>query len=374
MYPKATPFAWLLKGDLYRSVVAPLEAKLTALGCDIRKGRAVSKVALERGVPKLFLERQPAKGGRRGAAEPVPPADYVVLAMPAPALSRLVLHGAPGERIVDALPQLSELQRFRETAIPVVDVYFNRVLPGIPKEQVGFTDSDIDLTMLDISQLWSGDPNMAGRTALVLAASNGFALPSADPLEQGHMIIRRLHEYLPIFEPGAHWGDPKSDICWEKTYFRSNSANKLFINDIGSWEWRTDAAYPQAPRLFFAGDFCRTDVDMATIEAAVQSGLMAAQALQDADAAASGRMRGPAVTIDQHEVYSDARFQATKLLLLPLAYAATAWSALTGDDSPLRRGARPLAPDEYSPAGYALLLPLPSRSTGGRRSTGWCGT
>ena len=357
-FPKPTPFAWLLKGDLYQHIIAPLEARLTALGCDIRKGRAVSRVALKDAVPQLFLEGGRTKGGRRAAPVAAAPADYVVLAAPAPALSRLALHGAPGERIVDVLPQLSELQRFRDTAIPVVDVYFNRVLPGIPKEQVGFTDSDIDLTMLDISQLWSGDPNVAGRTALVLAASNGFALPSADPLEQGHMIIRRLHDYLPVFEPGDHWGDPKADICWEMTHFRSNGGNKLFVNDIGSWEWRPDASYAEAPRLFFAGDFCKTDVDMATIEAAVQSGLIAARALHDADAKARGAMRGEPIGLDRHGVASDARFQAAKLALLPAAYAATAWTAFTGEDSPLRLGLAPTPNDAYSPASDALLLPL----------------
>jgi hypothetical protein len=357
-FPKPTPFAWLLRGDLYQNIIEPLEAKLTALGCDIRKGRAVSGVALKDGRPQLFLEGRRAKGERRGSAEATAPADFVILAAPAPALSRLALHGAPGERIVDVLPQLSELQRFRDTAIPVVDVYFNRVLPGIPKEQVGFTDSDIDLTMLDISQLWTGDKNMEGRTALVLAASNGFALPSADPLEQGHLIIRRLHDYLPVFEPGAHWGDPKADINWAMTHFRSNAGNKLFINDIGSWEWRPDASYPQAPRLFFAGDFCKTDVDMATIEAAVQSGIIAAGALQSADAKARGAMRGAPIALDKHEVASDARFQAAKLALLPAAYAATAWTAFTGEDSPLRRGFAPMPNDAYSPASYALMLPL----------------
>ena len=353
-FPRPTPFAWLAKGNLYAEIIAPLERKLEALGCDIQKGRKVVGVELENGEPTLRLQPKPdGRGRRRRRPEAAPPADYVILATSAPALASLVMEGPPGRRVVDVLPQLSELQRFREVAIPVVDVYFNRVLPEIPKDQVGLTESSVDLTMLDISQLWTDDPNMEGRTALVLAASNGFALPSLDPLEQGHMMIQRLHDYLPVFEPGDHWGDPKADICWEKTHVRTNLNNKLFINDIGSWQWRPTSSHAQTPKLFLAGDFCKTDVDMATVEAAVESGLMAALALQAEDASRSGRMRGAPVTIDKHQVHSDTAFQAAKLALLPFAYAATAWSALTGDK---RLG--PLPKDAYEPSSYALLLPL----------------
>src|SRR5207253_8407609 len=116
-----------------------------------------------------------------------PQTDYLVLAVPPPVLAELVLSGAPRERIADVVHELSELRSLRCEAIPVADVYFNRKIEGFPKEQVALTDSVCDLTMLDISQLWTDDPKLKDRTALVLAASNGYALPSADPLEQGHM-------------------------------------------------------------------------------------------------------------------------------------------------------------------------------------------
>ncbi|HZZ34355.1 MAG TPA: FAD-dependent oxidoreductase, partial [Caulobacteraceae bacterium] len=354
-FPRPTPFAWLLKGALYEKVVAPLEARLKSLGCEIRTGCKVSSVTLVNGEPRLRLERKGAKGGKP-AAEAAPEADYLVLATPAPALATLAMNGPPGGRIVDTLPRLSELQRFRDVAIPVVDVYFTKTLPDIPKEQVGFTKSDIDLTLVDISQLWTDDANMKDRTVLVLAASNGYALPSAEPLEQGHFIIKRLHEYLPVFEPGDRWGDPKADIDWDKTCFRSNEQNKLFINDVGSWQWRPRAVYPEAPKIYFAGDFCQTDVDMATVEAAVQSGLMAARALQAEDAKATGARRGEPVTIADHHIYSDAAFLAAKLLLLPLAYASTAWSAITDRETILQKGPQPT--DAYSPVTYTPLLPL----------------
>jgi Flavin containing amine oxidoreductase len=360
MFPHPTPFAWLLKGSLSEKIITPFENMLVTLKCDIQKGKRVRSVELIDGKIKLMLETTKsakAEGGRRRIeTKEAPRADYVVLAVPAPELAKLVMDGAPGARIVDKVPRLSELRRLSGEAIPVVDVYFNKKLPDMPKEQVALMDSDCELTVLDISQLWTGDGNMEGRTALVLAASNGYALPSARPLEQGHLMIQMLHDYLPVFEPGERWGDPRSDICWERTHFRSNDGNKLFVNEVGSWEVRPVASYPDAlPNVFFAGDFCQTDVDMATIEAAVQSGLNAAQAVLDQDAKEKHRPRGKPITLAKHQVHSQATFLAAKLALLPLAYLATArsnWDA----ESTLTKG--PLPANRYSTNAYSLLLPL----------------
>lgn len=352
-FPHPTPFCWMLKGSLYDKIIHPLE---NALDCEIQRGRAVRSVKLVDGRPRITLEGGKAAGGRRAKADETVEADYVVLAVPAPVLAGLVMNGAPGQRIVDRLPHLAGLQRCRSVAIPVVDLYFNRRLAGIPKEQVGFAGSKFDLSMLDISQLWTDAPQMQGRTALVLAASNGYALPSLDPLERGFMMIQQLHDFLPVFEPGAYWGDPSSDICWEMTHYRSNDDNKLFVNDVGSWEWRPVAAYPdQLPNVFFAGDFCQTDVDMATVEAAVQSGLLAAQALQAQEATGRPDVRGSAICLIGHEAYGDTTILAAKLALMPMAYAATAWSTVLDMG---RDKASMLPADAYSPANAASALPL----------------
>lgn len=347
-FPRPTPFCWLLKGDLYRNVILPFERRLE--GC-IERGAAVTRVELEEdGKPRIWVERS----GRSAGPGASPAADYVVLAVPGPELARLVMTGAKGRRIVDRLPELSGLQRFQSVAIPVVDVYFKKKLPDIPKEQVGFAGSDCDLSMLDISQLWVDDPACRDCTALVLAASDGDALPSLEPLERGHMMIRKLHEYLPCFEPGAFWGDENSDICWEKTHYRSNDGNKLFLNDVGSWGWRPQP-HRDDMKVFFAGDFCQTDVDMATVEAAVQSGLKAAKALQELDAQATGALRGEPITMVPHEVYSDNAFLAAKLALLPAAYAAAAWADLASARTIKEEN---LAADAYAPSSYTLMLPL----------------
>ncbi len=338
-FPRSTPFAWMMKGNLQETLIGPLQEKLQALGCTIRMGTKVKAVEFKNSKPEIELE-----GGER------PQMDYVVLAVPAQVLANLVMYGKRGNRIVDRLPQLSELGRLSAERIAVVDLYFKRKLPGIPEEHVGLQYSDCDLTFLDISQLWTTDRNMRDRTVLVLAASDFYALPSEAPHEEGFMMIQQLHEYLKIFEPGSHWGDPKSDICWEKSRFLPNNTNKLYINEVGSWEWRPEASYDALPNVFFAGNFCRTDVDMATIEAAVQSGLQAAQALWKKE------RKGAPIIIAQSEVHTDTTFIAMKLALIPFAYWAKWWSIAFDAVHYLENGDLPRG--LISPAARMMLLPF----------------
>jgi hypothetical protein len=345
LFPHPTPFSWLLNGNLYEKIVQPFEAKLVELGCEIRKQAKVSLVELDGERPQLTVD-----------GSGVEAFDYLVMATPAPVLADLAMRGAPGARLVDKVPGLSEVRRFWGEAIPVVDLYFDKKLEGIPDEQVGLAGSEGDLSILDLSQLWTDDPNMEGRTVLAVAASNAYALTSETAEEQGFQIIQRLHDFLPLFRPGARWGDPDSDICWEKTHYRPNDANRLFVNDVGSWQWRPVASYAQLANVFIAGDFCQTDVDMATMEAAIQSGMLAAQAVQARDQAARGTLRGAPIALAKHEVYSEASLLAAKLAMLPLAYAACAWSAAIE----ARRSAptASTSPNSYSQATYSLLLPL----------------
>lgn len=335
--PRSAPFAWMLKGNLYEKLIGPLEQELRDRGCRIETGRRVDAVSLEGGV-EIELA-----GGEK------PETDYVILAVPAEELGRLVTKGVPGQRIVDQVPYLSEVRRLRAEPIPVLDLYFKRKLIDIPKEHVGLSWSGYSLTFFDISQLWVGDPNMRDRTVLVLAASDAYALPSQCPQENAHLMIKRLHEYLPVFKPGKHWGDPMSDILWEKSHCRSNLTNQLFINEVGSGGWRPQASYAALPYVFFAGDAVPTEVSMATIEAAVRSGLNAARALWERE------QKGAPIELIESDVPNDGAFLAWKLALTPYAYWAKWWSTAFTAVPQLAKGdlVRGLA----SPAATMLSLP-----------------
>jgi hypothetical protein len=192
----------------------------------------------------------------------------------------------------------------------------------------------------------------------VIAASDAAALPSIDPKVQGYMIISELHRLMPLFRPGKYWGDPDSDIDWDCTSFRDNKDYPLFINDIGSWEWRPQAAYATLPNIYFAGDFCQTDVDMATMEAAVQSGILAARAIQADDATRNNATRGDPIAMEGHRLYSTTTFRAAKLALLPYAYLAVAWAAYEQDKRAVKENPAARTDGQYRLSEYALILPL----------------
>jgi hypothetical protein len=347
-YPDGAPFAWMLKGSLAERILMPLEAKLRAEGCTIVENTPVTSIRVVDGRPDL----------RTG--DTAHEFDHVVLAVRPEALYPLVMGGhdtLPGTRIVEKLPNLAQLYQLWASPIPVVDLYLNITLPNFPKEHIGLAESSYDLTVLDFSQLWENQ-KFAG-TALVIAASDAAAIPSVDPQVQGQMIIAELHACLPLFRPGKFWGDSDSDIDWSRTSFRSNTDYPLFINDIGSWAWRPQADYPETlPRIYFAGDFCQTDVDMATMEAAVQSGVLAARAVQAQDAASAGAVRGAPITMAGHKVYSTTTFRAAKLALLPYAYLAVAWAAHNQDERLRKEGAETMGAGQYRLSEYALVLPL----------------
>ncbi|HEY5289479.1 MAG TPA: FAD-dependent oxidoreductase, partial [Caulobacteraceae bacterium] len=188
-YPKPTPFAWLLKGSLEEKIIAPIKQKLDGLGCEIRLDHEAVKIELNGDKPTVTFRDTSRIAPAPGAAEPrsrdVSAPDYLVIATPAKPLSKLALSGREGRRIVDRLPRLAELRRLRGEAIPVLDLYFTKKLPDIPREQFALGGTDSDMTALDLSQLWTGDARMANQTVLALAASNGCALPALEDAELG---------------------------------------------------------------------------------------------------------------------------------------------------------------------------------------------
>lgn len=356
-FPDHSPFAWFMKGSMSEKLVAPIQAQLTRLGCDIRLKTEVTELRL--------IDEQPLVFSRPHGSDEHPKTqtyDYAILALPAERLSGLVMSSGidrPGKSIVDHAPQLAELQRLSAVSIPVLDLYFKRKLPDIPRDSIGLAGSAYGLTVLDISQLWS-DFGPTSNTALVVAASEGSSLPSTSTNEQGWLMIKELTGFIRSFNPGRHWGDPKSDIDWQKTFVRANAKHKLYLNDVGSWPWRPHTCYPDLlPRIAFAGDLVQTDVDMATVEGAVVSGVQAARAVQLADARYGGHgQRGKPIHCVPHTDYSTASFRAAKLFFLPFAYGAllkVAWDEARSRKEP---GETAIENNQYLLMDYMLLVPM----------------
>jgi hypothetical protein len=108
----------------------------------------------------------------------------------------------------------------------------------------------------------------------------------------------------------------------------------LFINEVGSEQWRPKVSYlEKISNLFFAGDFCENPITIATVEAAVVSGLQAANAL--------GRNEniGNVIEIIQPDYYPQSLMAVLKLVLAPYAVGAKCWSASSGSFDTMNWGA-----------------------------------
>jgi phytoene dehydrogenase-like protein len=345
------PLLWLLRGSLQRKVIEPLERRLVQLGVKVHKQASVQRVVLDGArVGAIELRRTEYDEQRHRVlvterklrAEPF---DQLVLAVPPHALGVLAERGGAARRLGTLDPKLAHAgKRLPAEPIAVLDLYFKRKLAGIPRENIAVTDSDCYFSIIDISQLWP-EIEKEGITALTLAASDYWALPSDDDRANAHHLIRELARYVPGFDPGRGWGDPHCDIDWRRSHFRSNKDDVIFVNQVGSWEYRPETHDGRVENLYFAGDFCRNRVDMATVEAAVTSGLNAAAALQRN--VPSGQ-RGPAgepvevpIEIRVPPMVGDAALCALKLWLMPSAYLAKAW--LTATDASAKLGGRAAA-------------------------------
>lgn len=222
------------------------------------------------------------------------------------------------------------------------------LFPNIPLPEVGY-----DISIHNIASVWDDPRNdlgaERGEPVLVVAASRATAIKAIGPEEvgnttygaeddsgrrQGWQMLVRLHGYLPFINPGKEWGasDPDArgpvSVDYSRTRVITNKEHQLFLNDTGSNEWRPKVKLENAKgelvcrNVFFAGDYCMTDVDMATVEAAVQSGVLAAQALQWENRAETPIPEGKAIRLRKHTVYSAEALLVAKLFTSPAAYLA----------------------------------------------------
>lgn len=353
-FPDHAPFAWMLKGSLASRLIDPIERHLRAKGCEIRLSTPVRMLRIVEGRP-LVVTGDPAMEAEQF--------DYAVCALNAAPLTSIAMDapvGAPGQSLVDCESSLATLQQLKTTAIPVVDLYLNGKLKDFPDEVVGIAGSAYGLSALDISQLWT-NVDFGGKTALIVAASQATEIPATNPEHMGWLMINELAQFFPEqIKPGNHWGDPTANIDWVKTHVRTNAHHTLFLNNVGSWAWRPATAYPETlPRVAFAGDLCLNEVDMATVEGAVITGVSAARAIQDADARFNADcLRGKPIRALPHTVYSNSALRAAKLWFLPATYAALGIAAL---QDWIKHREEPDDPDHggrYPMLDYLALVPL----------------
>ena len=221
-------------------------------------------------------------------------ADWYVLAIPV-------------ERVVELLtPQLlaadPALEGMRELAVDwMVGIqYFLRRPTPIVDGHVAYLGSPWALTSISQAQFWRGD--FASRygdgtvhdclsvdisdwdTPGVLFGKTAKQCTREEIAKETWAQLRRCLDDGPNpvlrDEDVAHWFlDP--GVTWNPGLGANTNATPLLVNTAGSLVHRPEAR-TAVPNLFLAGDYVRTDIDLATMESANEAGRAAVNALLQA--------------------------------------------------------------------------------------------
>ncbi len=201
----------------------------------------------------------------------------VVLALPADMLLDL-LRTDPELLTIRSLSNLAHL---RTAPMGALDLYFvDPDTPGYPKglRPEVFTDrhfslieSEFGLTGFPISNIPEWKPHLGGAPGLVLQFVCGNVLDVHEqPVDAfARLLIDEIAGYLGF--------EPERDLLG--CVALPSSDEQLTMNDAGTWDKRPPADIKEISNLFLAGDFVKLSVDVAGMEAAVESGSNAARAI-----------------------------------------------------------------------------------------------
>lgn len=269
--------------------------------------------------PKFRLELGTRLAAVRLASDPRRVDDILVTrpgeAAPRAEKVRRLVIAIPPDRLFDVLNH-SESRRLRERVPELLDVgnlgtqqtaaltlAFKRRLPiaGVGDEPVTLIDdleaiyapdtlaarnglaSTYGISFIDVGQLWGGGET----TVLSVLASDAESLRGLDDDEACRRVLAELKRFV-AFDDG--------DIDWNASHFQSHRDEKLFVNAVGSWEYRPEVRltnssgvalgnqiWRKIDNLYLAGDYCRSQIDIVSLEGAIHTGIWAAHALSSAE-------------------------------------------------------------------------------------------
>ncbi|HYI36667.1 MAG TPA: FAD-dependent oxidoreductase [Thermoleophilaceae bacterium] len=272
-----------------------------AVALDVRGGRVRSAVVRDR-------------RGRRRRVQ----ADWFVSAMPAERIRRLL-----SRPLLKADPSLEGIRDLQTDWMAGIQYYLTRKV-DITHGHVTYVDSPWALTSLTQAQFW-GERDFArdygdGRSVDCLSVdisdwdSPGLLVKKkakrCTPAEIRREVWHQITEHLKDTDPSvlgkglAHKAFLDPGIRWDRRRRRNSNATPLLVNTAGSWDKRPQA-HTRVGNLFLSGDYVQTDIDLATMEGANESGRAAAGALLDAAGSGAAPPR-------MYKLYDPPEFEAFK--------------------------------------------------------------
>ena len=305
--------------------IDPWMRHLDRLGVRFVRGQGLDRYEVKRGKIRAAWLR--SSGGKRTRVE----ADWFVNAMPVEQVTRTF-----SPELLRLDPSLAQLRQLHPDWMVGIQ-YFLRKPVHLTRGHITFIDAPWALTALTQGQFWK-DREIArdygdGKVVDILSVDvsnwdapgivNRKAAKRCRPHEVAKEVLAqiRAHDTARAVLPkdAIHSWSLDPGIRWDPRRGRNTNRTPLLINTVGSWADRPTAT-TAIPNLFLAGDYVRTDIDLATMEGANESARVASNAILEA----AGSRQAPAETF---RLYDPPEFEALKAVDARL-YAAGLPNAL----------------------------------------------
>ncbi|UGT61396.1 hydroxysqualene dehydroxylase [Nocardia asteroides] len=248
-------------------------------------------------------------------------ADWFVLAVPPEHVVPLL-----GPEVLGIDPALERISKLFVDWMTGIQFYLDTDRPMAPGH-IGFIESPWRLTAIQQGQFWHGrdiardygdgtvrdilsvDISDWGIPGPLTGKPARECSPEEIARETWHQVVTTtsgrllLPDQLTNANLRGWFLDP--GIGWNPETGTLTNDDPLLINTAGSWDNRPNAA-TGVPNLFLAGDYCRSQIDLATMESANEGGRNAANAILDAAGSDAPRARlWPHVTIAEFDAARD---------------------------------------------------------------------
>jgi uncharacterized protein with NAD-binding domain and iron-sulfur cluster len=277
--------------------IDPWVSALRGLGVRFVDGYGLASYELRGGrVTAVFLRDAVGRTRRHEA-------DWFVSAMP---VERARAFFTPEMRAID--PALARLDQLKTDWMVGIQFYLREPVQ-ITRGHITFVDSPWALTALTQGQFWAdrdfardyGDGTAVDCLSVDISNWDApgmlFGKPAKQcrPEEVAQEVLAQIRyhhtagDLLPEGIVHSWFMDP--GVQWDAANRSNSNETPLLVNTAGSWKDRPGVR-TRIPNLFLAGDYVQTDIDLATMEGANESGRKAANAIL----ASAGSNATPAAT------------------------------------------------------------------------------
>jgi uncharacterized protein with NAD-binding domain and iron-sulfur cluster len=252
------------------------------------------------------------RAGRRRRID----ADWFVAAMPAERVKRLL-----SRKVLKLDPNLEGIRELKTDWMAGIQFYL-RERVDITHGHVTYVDAPWALTSLTQAQFWAerdfpadyGDGSAVDCLSVDISDWDtpgilyGKTAKECSPVEVKREVWAQIKSHLedsdPIPKGILHSWFLDPGIRWNPARGRNRNQTPLLVNTVNSWQNRPQAR-TEVPNLFLSGDYVQTDIDLATMEGANESGREAVAGLLEA----SGSTAEPPA---KYKLYDPPEFEAVK--------------------------------------------------------------